>query len=508
MFQEYINGFAVQYVRDKEELPEIKFLENSMFYQVCQFLANNIHLNISSQATEDEIIYEAMSQLETILQNPEYNEYVLELQKASNFLSRDVSKAFDILRRDIAEEVTALYEDIRLKTDDYLKKAGADVLTLDNKPSTDFGVIKWDNLRNLSYVQNIFDVVKITTNLVPTPVTAMNINSIRNKIMQPGFQPIEISDEIKTNIVDAIDKMLTNRSSEEVKEAIDIFFLPIRYSTYCNTLSKYMDRGNNIDENLIEISNRIALVNDIIRAIGNLQIDLSEETLGKLSNNVSKVKTTTTLGEYFTLYCKEVVYKNKLIINENMINGDELAKFSRTNGQLEDIAYYLRSFFSDKKVPVGGVTTDSVIESKAKVKEMIESQNIIIKSKAKMLMGKSLGSAYLHVMNDYLKNVDESRLPQGVSKDDYYKRNYSLVTRTMDSLHGKDNNVEDALYKFLLELNYSGTIIQSLYNYMGKEYPKLLQQYDSINEDSILNIVDNYVVSTLITEYLLKSHCK
>jgi hypothetical protein len=43
---------------------------------------------------------------------------------------------------------------------------------------------------------------------------------------------------------------------------------------------------------------------------------------------------------------------------------------------------------------------------------------------------------------------------------------------------------------------------------MGKEYPKILTQYDNINEDTVLKIVDNYVVAALVAEYLVVAHCK
>lgn len=508
MLSSFVAGFAVQYMRDKDELPDIKFTDDSVFSQVCDFITEHIDLNISSDATEEEILMEAMNQIESILQNTDYVEYTSVLQKAANGLSKDVSNAFDLLRNSIHNEVSALYEEISVKRDEYLKKAGADVLAKDSSPSLDFGIIKWENLRNLNYVQNLFEVVKNTTNVNASELLQSNVANVKNKLYQGGFNPIEISEDIRTKLIDDVDKVLSTRNKEEISEAIGIFLKPTRYNGYCNNLNKRMSLGNNVDEDMVFVMDRISLVRDIAKGLNDVQLNLSEDTLNKIRDNIKKVDITSTLGEYFLLFCKEKIYKGKLIINENLINNDELNKFSRDGGKLEDIAYYLKLNYGERQIPVGGISTTSVIENKAKLQQGIEEHNAKIKSKSRMLMSKSLTSAYMHVMNNYLKDIEDSRLPEGISKDDFYKHNYHLINITMNQLHGKDNNIEDALYTFILALFYRGTIVQNLYTYMGKEYPKLLQQYDSVDEDDVLKLVDNYVVATLVSEYLTKGHCK
>jgi hypothetical protein len=191
-----------------------------------------------------------------------------------------------------------------------------------------------------------------------------------------------------------------------------------------------------------------------------------------------------------------------------MINNQELNEFSKNNGKAEDIGRYIRAYYHSTDIPVAGVSTSLVLSTKDKVNELITSSDVKIKSKARVLLAKSTANAYMHILNQYLLNLDDSRIPEGMTQKEFYQMKFYIINRTVDNINSSDENVEDALYRFLLETFYKNSIVQKLYVYMGKEYPKILTQYDNIDEDTVLKIVDNYVVAALVSEYLIAVHCK
>jgi hypothetical protein len=509
MLNDYLSSFVTQYTADKDVLPDIEFLDNSIFHPIHQYISDRIHLGIDSDSTEEMIISETISQIDTILSDTENADYVATLDKAANNLSMEVSKAFNTLRYEIAEEVDTLRELISEKVNEYLQKENASIL-IDGKTSTitDFTVVKWDNLRSMNYVQHIFDLVKTRFGTDVSDVNRGNVKYIRNKLIQSEHKTISLNDEIKQSILDSIDRVVTTRNADEIDDALDIIFNSTRYATYCKNLYNRMSVGNTVADDLAWVLDRVDLIHSTIKAFDHIVINISDESKATILQNLKCVEVTTTLAEYFILFCKNVQYKGKLIINKNMINNQELNEFSKNNGKAEDIGRYIRAYYHSTDIPVAGVSTSLVLSTKDKVNELITSSDVKIKSKARVLLAKSTANAYMHILNQYLLNLDDSRIPEGMTQKEFYQMKFYIINRTVDNINSSDENVEDALYRFLLETFYKNSIVQKLYVYMGKEYPKILTQYDNIDEDTVLKIVDNYVVAALVSEYLIAVHCK
>jgi hypothetical protein len=509
MLNDYLSSFLTQYVADKEVLPDIEFHNNSIFHPIHQYISDRIHLDIDSDSTEEMIISETMGQIDDILRDTENADYVATLDKAANNLSMEVSKAFNTLRYEVAEEVDVLRRLIAEKVNEYLRKENASILINGETANiADFTVIKWDNLRSMNYVQHIFDLVKTKFGIDVSDITRGNVKYVRNKLIQSEHKTVSLNSEIRQSIVDSIDRVVTTRNTDEIDDALDIILNSTRYTTYCKNLYNRMAVENDIADDLAWILDRADLIHSTIKAFDNIVINISDESKASILQNLKCVEITTTLSEYFILFCKNVQYKGKLIINKNMINNQELNEFSKSGGKIEDISRYIRAYYHDTDIPVTGISTTLVTSTKDKVNELVTSSDAKIKSKARVLLAKSTANAYMHVLNQYLLNMEDSRIPEGMSSEEFYQMKYRIINRTVDNINSSDENVEDALYRFLLETFYKDSIVQKLYVYMGKEYPKILTQYDNINEDTVLKIVDNYVVAALVAEYLVVAHCK
>lgn len=509
MGQSY-SGFEALMLQNVSSLPDIRISAKSGLINLFNELVGKVSLRLESDATDKEIVSETMSIIESMLNDPDYANLTADIQRAANALSKEVSQAFYTLRGPLHDQVSSISAEVRSRTDNNLRIQGAESLIAeDATPSVDFAIVNWGNLKNMAYATSILDTVNAMTGLKGYDIERGDLQYARKAMQkQEGFQIIELNKEIKDELIQLINKVVNSREIDELADTFEIFLSPSRFTGYCNNMHRYSGVTDDLAGACAWVLNRVELVRSVTKAINTIPLNLSDQTKESLFSNLKKIEAVATLGEYFLLYCRERMFKDKLILNSNMINNEELVKFRNQGGTVEDIAYYLRVFHKQAPVPFDGVATERILGRRQDVKEQIKQADGKLQMRKKIIMGKAVYGAYVDTLTSYLQNLGEEVLPEGVSAKDFFKENFFRVKYTAERLHGSDDNIEDALYTFLLDTWYDKTLVKTLFSYMGREYAKMIQQYDNLDEGDMIKLTDNLIVSSLVSEYLMRMHCE
>lgn len=496
-------SFAVMLAEKFDDLPDIFFAETSELGKIYQYIIEHIQIGTVEDMDLEDLVFMITSQIEALMADPKHIDELVKLDRAANLLTKEVSGAFQVLRYNVADLVGSLLDEVLKANDKELIAQGAEVLINDDtKPATDFGVINWGSLGQYNYINEVIEVCSGIAKLNNREISNININYLKNRIPLMGFVSIDLNDENFEMITDQLNKAISAYNIDDIKDAFRAFITPVRYTGFANNIKKKSVQINADDYSWL--FERVKIMKAIIKALDLLSIDLSEQTLSNLNNNKKLVHKLCYVAEFYLIFVKDKL-KDSLILSKQLVNGDNLTKFENAGGTKFDISYHIRAFFEDRTIPMMGVPLNTVVEFREKVDAIITSKNDQVKMKMKMFKTKAMNKAFFNTLTSYLRSLTKEVIPEQYTVETFYGEKFPMIDRILNNFQYQTDNVEDALYKFVLHVWYDNTIIQTLYNYLGREYVKIAAS-SSENQEQDLVIADAYVVATLIGEYFTKRH--
>jgi len=481
----------------KENINPIKFAEKSELLRIQDFLLEKLELTKIATDTPASSISDICSQLEGIMNNPDNVGVTSLLDKIANDLSGAISSSYNILKTTLYEEVSALGATMLSRYNEELRNVGAEVLISDSsKPSVDFNMLDWDQLKSPAYVAEVLTTIANLGIKDPVPNNNNSLYAI-NKLPLGGFTPIEFSPEVLTTITDGLSGILVSIDAIRVKDAFNIFIDRRRYIAYSKTLSSP-------SAEVASVLAETKLVKQVIKALEYLNMDISVETKGYLFENLKALRYTTHIIE-FLLLTKKASTAGYLVVSRDLLNEEELKRFYVAGGTLEDIAYHLRMFYDKKALPLLGISTDTILEFKDKVDELVKAKNLEIKSMMRIIKHRASLAAIHETLNTYLKDVAEDIIPNKLSKMDFYRAYYPVITRIVDNFNTDKDNFEDVCYSFLINVWHKGSLVETLHSYLGMQFIKLAEE-DKLGDAEQVAIADTISISTILAEYFHKHH--
>lgn len=496
-------GFAALLEQYIDDLPDVVFSEDSEFAQIHQFISEKIQVAIDPDTSVSDAINMIVDQIEAIMADPANNSRLADLDRAAGLLTQQVSGSFQQLRYNISDQVDALASEINEEFTKELRSQGAEILLGDQEePSVDFGVIRWGTLSQGNYVNEVIENASAIAGLRDKKVSQTNWNYIKNKLPLQGFQPIDIHQDIFADFCDKVNNVVTTHNLEECTDVLRIFLKAQRFSGFCNNIGR---KATGRPEDFSWLLDRVNLVKQVLKAVAIVPMDLSDETKAKLQDNVKLVRQGVSAAEFYLLVLKEK-YQNSLILSPELLNGEVLTKFTNSGGTMADIAYHLRAYYDEVAVPMAGVDLNRVLEFKTRVNEIITSKNAQVKMKMTVIKAKAMNAAFHRILDNYLRTLPQEALPENHSPKSFYLDKYPQITKVMDQFQAQQDNVTDAVYRFVLAVWHDGQLVQTLFNYLGKEYVRLAERADIKNDENTVAVADAYVVATLVGEYFAKRH--
>jgi hypothetical protein len=502
------SSFEALLLQNAAALPNVKFSENADFRRISDMILSKISLRVNSDTTDEELISDVLSQIESFLRKPEGQGIRTELEKAAALLSKEISLGFNTIHTNIYDTVTDLYKQIMDRQDDYLRRENAEYLINENaEPSLDFGVLKWDQLKQSAYAEVVISSACKLANIPKEELNSLHLSYMKNKIIRPGFTKIDLNESLIDEVITNLDKIVTTRNSDEIKEVYDMLTKTSGYNGYCAFI-KARITDNKPADSCAKLADKVELVRLVLKGLEIVPLNISEDTRTSLFNNAKLIQESSYIAEYYLLLCKNVTFKNSLILDNGLLNGDELSKFLANGNALKDIAYYLRVYHENMPVPNSGVSTERIISSKDTVRGIVSKKNSELMLRMHTVKTSCITKAYYNVLMDFVKSTPEEDIPTTMNRNNFIFTCEGIIKRTMDILVTKNGSVEDALYTFIIDMKYKNTVVSTLYKYLHKAYAKVTAEDERTDDTNIIARADSYVISTILSEFLVNKFCK
>jgi hypothetical protein len=503
--------------KDKLNTP-VAFREDSDLKRICDNISNEISVSVDSNTTEQDIYLDIVNQIDKSFYDKDSNYSDILFNMASG-VSQEITDAFCYISGTLRDEVSSLSEKINHEMTISLSKMGAETLLNDNvAPDVSFGLIYWQNGNSQKNIDNVVERAIQATRMTNAGLRKNNLPNmaLRSKEFIIKFKEVKLENSVHEMIIGTLNKIVPSEEYSNVTRGWDCICNKMSFAQITNNVYEFLNDIKNISL-AIKIKDDIERISQVIKGVENLNLSpIDTETTTAINNNKQILNDLISVTEYGLLLTKET-YKDTLILTPTLLNGEVYDEFKKQNGTLTDIAYYLRvrhninNPLNEKVSPITkyGIPMSVVLESREQINNIIANDNVNIKMTAKVIRTKALRTAYSHVLTEYFNNIPDSLVPEHLTKNDFINRNRHLVNKSINAFDVTENNIEDSLYYFLIEMWHKNTFIEVVHSYLNTECKKMitLKEGDSLNRVDISKL-NSKVVAILLTEYLSKKHLK
>ena len=490
------------------DIPDICLNPNTDFSLITSNIVSEAIITPHPSSDQDvvsksfDIVSEYMSDTDNIprLQQIEYTAkaFATVLENSYTTINSVVAPIVDKLKSDITERYTELMT----------REKAESLLPSDSNaaPSESFySFINWNNLTSPIRQNEIIENACLNANINIPSLSLTHLAYITKKMnFANQLSPIEIPSEVEATIINKLEQVSSNISLENIIRVWKCFSDVSAYNFLVNEATLKIADIKNTPSHVMWAIDTTNLFDSLKAQM--LQVaseDLSVDTLQTLSSNIDVVSKTIYALQYWVLTIKELKYVNKLIITPTIINRQTYDTFLASGKQISDIHNYLKAFHYGTTIPMDGISLERVMEADpmghlTKVNAKLKANETFIKSKC-------LFSAYEYVMRKYVIDQSTSATFEQVSHPGFSKRFISTAINQASHLAGDISNLDKVLYELFMTMFYKGTIVESMYRYLGKHFDMLaVSATEEITEDHILQSQCDAVVEFL-TDYLFST---
>ena len=487
-----------------EEFSTLKLIKGNEISRIIDFFGY-FNINLPSGISEEQKIDLLLDKLTEFMTSPENKEYIAQLEKLSGMFSIEINNGLSTLSNTIKPLVEDIYEKITERFEILLKRENAENLISDMAiPDTDrFDFLKWNGLSSaIINDENIVDLVTNLVNISNKEINSMNVNIAIGKVIRPGYKEIDSKAVLKNNedvISEYFNKNYKNINTEDAKRYFSISTDKNEYFKFFNGyIKKSLEDIKSISTNIQKIIFDCNALLDFIDAIKKfVTLNVSDLTKNNIYTNLNLVKESCYIVLFYCLYVKKEIFKGKLIISKTLINFPEYLKIEKEGLDLVYIANYLKAYYKDKPIPVLGISTKDILESKDKVKDDIEKINAQILLNKNIIFNGCLFKAVKHVLGNSFEYIVDT-LGFDFDPMDQIKANYhqALSTR-LNRLNGDLGRVEDAIYDIIMNIFFKSTLIYNIYILINKNYIHMLSENKVIGNKDITNYTAKSIIDLM-----------
>jgi len=516
-FASIVGSFANFFKDQNEVIPSLQFKKMSDLFRISELLSN---IEITNNGDVDEIFDNVASQIIEKANDPEKTSILNELNNISMSFANELENAFNI----ITNEVDPIVEDLKSKIKDRyvfnIKKEGAEEILEDTEDKTpildDYVFLSWTGINSQNDIDDTISAATTNVGLNKQEISKFNLGIITTKSAFIGdFEDTTLTEEAKKNAIDVLVKRFGSVSStlndNSLKQFINILTSSDQYSAFCKMNINKMKQQKLAVQNCIEflnLSNNFdTLANAIRKDTAGLDSVLTQATIDKILNNIEVLRKTMYAYKYYCLYQKTVTFNGKLILSSNVINSPEYNTFVNEGHSLEDIYNFIKAMYDQRDLPMNGINTSTVLTEK--IDDRLSKINKAKEMNASYIKNKSMISAFNVVCFDYIKDIVNDHV-EDADSDDVKKtlsEYHAKMNHFSSKLRGKPENLDDALYEFVIHLKYEDTLIYTLYRQLGSEYINMSKNKENIDEMDIFS-ANTKVSIDIILDYLINRSCE
>lgn len=459
--------------------------------------------------TTSTAIMQVLEQYDRLKTCPQYGGLFTVLNRVASELGEHIVSVFQLLQTSVYPEVESLREKITATTEELSRQEGTNIALL-HDPMVDK---EFDTLSFVSVLDNLGGVEEITrgykdlTGYEPTANIA-DI-AIALNVLRLHIQPLSLHEEAKADMLQRVKSRIEGVTDDALLEKIlAILTTPYDFQSFIAEHLTALTSGNDLSAMLKHNISCLSTVSSLIALFRSTPFNLPDEILDALSNNIQQMEKALNLVAY-SIFVVSQMFQSVLIIDEQTLNKEVLDMFYEQGGTKQDIVQFLFVYYLSKNIPVpnAGITMEDVQVSKEQVAKEFAAMNTSYQMDARLLLRNTMAKAMRAVLMDYLKDVEPSRLPEGMSAEMFAKQNEYLVNRCINMLDTQDEgHLENCLFTFIIDLWYDNTIVGTAHKLFGTETLKQLQIHTDLSEEQ-LKMIDARVAASLAANFLTTTLC-
>lgn len=456
-----------------------------------------------------DVVADIVKQYQDLKSNVEFDSVFGAFDRLAAQMGEQIGSVFNILTSVITPEVEALSSSIEEHITSLLRQDNKEIVVDPEKtapaPIT-FKVCNWDNiLARMGGPQVIKDnFIDITKREVTGDSRDLDIDLNREDLR---IQPLGLSDEIATSLFAKIEEQV-GAQAPDFKE---LFELAIgRGSTASgdyipsSTVRAYMTSSNpyNVVVTATDLITRFA---DKVDTLKRLSLNVSDETLARYQTNLEIINRHLVMAAYTLMLCRKF-FQDALVIHYDVLNSDLLEAMSNANLTEADISTYLHAVYdaSNLQFPNTGISINTIQTNLEGAKNVVNEQQQHLLQNAELVRNEYRIRAVRDVLVDHIQQTEQSRIPEGMSLDSFVKAHLNMLDSFMTHLDSTDdNNLQNFLYKFVIETYYPGSIVASVHQLFGTTLTETLKVKPEVNEGDIA-AVNLTVAAKLAADFLFK----
>lgn len=491
------------------DIPEIRLNPNSGLGLISSNIAS---LALSSDTTDGDAVPQTeliFDQIAEYLGNTENIARVEILELLPKALAAVVENSYNTLNT----VVTPAVDDIRKNIDEryavLLTRENADLLIPDGMASTiaesGYTFINWEGIDSPVRQQQIIDNACSNANLTQVQLSTLNVGYIKNKLKVAGLVNVNIPDELNEQLLQKI-KAVFGQSGEFSESTINRIWLIIRSTeAYDRFISECQFQLNDIRNvatvvlNLVQFTNAFSKISQMIPSL--IGDDLTPDTVEAIRANIEKVTQTIIALQYWLLFIKETKFKESLIITNTIINGPVYREFVADGKSIVDIYNYLKAFHFNRPIPLEGIKLSTV--KSTDVADYLEKASAKVQQHAGFIKSKCLIGAYMHAIRLFVMDTNNQTIFPQLADKVFVSQFTAAASAKAVGLAGNIANTDNVLYELIISSFYSGSIIATMYKYLGIGFEDLTENSDlDITDDTILN-AQAKAIAEMLVDYLV-----
>ena len=507
---------GLDFMFDDAEWPRVTFKSSLVdLAQTVNTIGDLLELKLPMESqdikeanTKQYIAQQVMHQYDELKTCPQHTAVFSTLNKIASSIGDNISSVFQVLQTSVQPEVESLRDQIDEKTKALIREDGTNVALLqDASLNTNFNTISFTNtLDEFGGAEEISRAFHDTTGYEATN----NINDLLAgiNILQLRIDEVALGDEAIADIVSRVKEKVESRYSEEqIKELLSILTVSYDFQAFVaqHLSSVFHARLCNV------LCDNIACVKTfepLIETFRSTPFNLPDELLDQIHANIEVLNKVIVLMKYSILVFDKI-FSNTLIINETTLHQENMNAFLEAGGTKDDIAKFIFVYYTTKHlmVPDTGIAKDEVQQYKDKVEEEFASLNTSYQINADSLRRATLVRAARDVLQEYLLNTEVTRLPEGVSPEQFAQDHKYLVDKCVNNLDVReDSHLENCLFTFIIELWHDHSVVRAAHELFGAETLRQLEVNPDLSDDQ-LQLIDARVAAALASKFVIENLC-
>jgi hypothetical protein len=480
-----------------DSLPNIRF--NPAFAEIStaiNAIEDDIitHVDVKDWRGGMELSKDVANQYASLKKCPEHAIFFQKFDKLANNLGQGILNTFNILSNSVKPAVDVLLEDIRKEAGEIMSRN--EVVDANNQIVTNFEIADWNTITEpFGGEEEILRTFKENFKFTPT-LSAADIKLATGDRKFRNLGAINVDESVK--------KQISEMSTEQVMRTIIEGGFWVR--EYTGEALVAFNSGNYRD--VFKFAKTVVVFKENLDKVNPAQLNVLDDVRDIIAEHITTINLYLTVVAYATMIVRDRFGKNQVIVlDKETLNGDIVKDMEAAEISQEDIAKFIRIQYlaKNRMLPATGIRLQDIIDAKVSVNEQFEADAASRQMRLNKATRAATVEAMQKVLSDYLRTTDESLLPKNVDGEGFLKLHTPEIKKAMHRIDvTSDDNLENVLYTFVIDLWHKSTPVESAHRLFGEEVVKQLNVNGDI-ADKDADLIDVTVAAAIAADFLVNN---